>query len=110
MAGKSGDKVAAPMVFSGTADSILFEEWFEKYFCPEISGNICVMDNASIHRKTKLLEIAKKHDVVLIFQPPYSPDLNKIEQFWAWLKKVLRSILFMFDNLTDAICYCFQLK
>lgn len=54
MAGKSEDRIAAPMVFSGTADSELFEHWFEYCFCPEVSGNIAVLDNASIHRKKKV--------------------------------------------------------
>jgi len=81
VAGKCGDHIAAPMVFSGTADSALFEDWFENQFCPEIAGNIAVVDNATIHRKAKLFEIADKHDVTLIFLPPYSPDLNKIESF-----------------------------
>ena len=107
VAGKSGDHIVAPMVFSGTANSALFEHWFEEYFCPEISGNIVVLDNATIHRKEKLFEIVKKHDVTLLFLPPYSPDLNKIEKFWSWIKEKLRSILSMFDNLMDAVCYCF---
>lgn len=110
VAGKSGDKIIAPMVYKGTADSVLFETWFEKCFCPEAAGNICVMDNASIHRKQKLREIAERFNVTILFQPPYSPDLNKIEQFWAWLKKMLRSVLHLFDNLMGAICYCFQLN
>jgi len=110
VAGKCGDKIAAPMAFEGTADSALFESWFENYFCPEIEGNIAVMDNASIHRKKELIKIAEKHNVILLFQPPYSPDLNKIEQFWAWLKEKLRSVLKNFDTLIDAICYCFQLN
>lgn len=109
VAGKSEDNIAYPIIFSGTADSVLFERWFEG-FCQEIAGNIAVMDNASIHRKKILFEIAKKYDVILIFQPPYSPDLNKIEKFWAWLKKTLRSILTQFDNILDAICRCFQLE
>jgi len=110
VAGKCGDHIAAPMVFSGTADSILFEHWFEEQFCPEIAGNIAVLDNATIHRKAKLLEIAERYGITLIFLPPYSPDLNKIENFWAWIKDILRSILSDFDNLWDAICYCFQLN
>ena len=87
VAGKCGEHIAAPMVFTGTADSSLFEHWFENHFCPEIKGNVAVLDNATIHRKEKLFEIAAKYDVILLFQPPYSPDLNKIEKFWAWLKK-----------------------
>jgi hypothetical protein len=110
VAGKCGDKIAAPMMFKGTADSLLFETWFEQCFCPEITGNICVLDNASIHRKLKLTQIAEKYDVEVIFQPPYSPDLNKIEKFWAWLKKKLRSVLSKFDNLESAIFHCFQLN
>ena len=109
VAGKSGDKIAYPMVYKGTADSALFECWFEG-FCGEISGNIVVMDNARIHRKDKLFEIAKRYGVILIFQPPYSPDLNKIEKFWAWLKKEIKTALKYCDNLMDAICYCFQLN
>ena len=110
VAGKSGDRIAAPMVFSGTADSVLFEHWFEKQFCPEIAGNIAVLDNATIHRKSKLFEIAQRYGVTLIFLPPYSPDLNKIENFWARIKDTLRSVLPKFDNLMKAICYCFQLN
>jgi transposase len=110
VAGKSGEKVIAPMVYKGTADSVLFETWFEKCFCPQAAGNICIMDNASIHSKRKLQKIAEKFDIILLFQPPYSPDLNKIEQFWAWLKKTLRSVLRLFDSLMEAVCYCFQLN
>ena len=110
VAGKNGDHIAAPMIYSGTATSTLFEHWFEECFCPEISGNIAVLDNATIHRKEKLFEIARRFDVTLLFLPPYSPDLNKIEKFWSWIKDKLRSILPMFDSLMDAIYYCFQLN
>ena len=109
IAGKSEDKIAYPMVYKGTANSALFEYWFEG-FCEEIASNIVVMDNARIHRKNNLFEIAKRHGVILIFQPPYSPDLNKIEKFWAWLKKEIKTALKNHDNLVEAICYCFQLK
>ena len=109
VAGKSGDKIAHPIVYNGTADSTFFECWFEG-FCKEIAGNIAVMDNASIHRKSALFEIAKRYEIILIFQPPYSPDLNKIEKFWAWLKEEIKTALKIHDNLMDAICYCFKLN
>ena len=50
VAGKCGKRIIAPMVFNGTADSVLFEYWFETQFCPVATGNIAVLDNASIHR------------------------------------------------------------
>ena len=110
VAGKSDDYVFAPMVYNGTADSILFEKWFKECLCPEIMGNIVVMDNATIHRKNELASIAEEYNITLLFQPPYSPDLNKIEKFWAWLKKELRTVLKNCQSLLDAICYCFQLN
>ena len=107
VAGKTDEGVVAPMMFKGTADSALFESWFEKHLCPQIHGNISVLDNASIHRKLKLYEIAKQHNIILLFLPPYSPHLNKIEEFWACLKDKLRSCMNDFEKLTDAVCYCF---
>jgi len=37
------------------------------------------------------------------YLPPYSPDLNKIEQCWSWLKSRIRKQLDQFDCLRDAI-------
>ncbi|MDR1595774.1 MAG: transposase [Puniceicoccales bacterium] len=43
----------------------------------------------------------------LIYLPPYSPDLNPIEKFWANSKRKLSSILHLFASLADAIQYAF---
>lgn len=110
VAGKYGETVVAPMVYNGTATAVFFEDWFEKHLCPKISGNIVIMDNASIHRKKKLNEIAEKFNVILLFQPAYSPDLNKIEKFWSLLKKELRNVIKNHTSLFDAIMECFQTK
>ncbi|MEG1772150.1 MAG: transposase [Clostridia bacterium] len=109
VAGKCGDKIVVPMTYSGIADSALYELWFES-FCSEIVGNIVVIHNASIHIKNKLFEIAERFKVTLLFQQPYSPNFNKIEKFWAWLKKELRTVMKMFDNLFDTVCCCFQIN
>ena len=108
VAAKCGKKIVAPMIYDGTTDSILFETWFEKCLLKEIpAGSTVVMDNATFHRKGRLQEIADKHGVFLLFLPPYSPDLNPIEKFWAWLKNHLRDILHNFENLYDALLDCF---
>jgi len=44
----------------------------------------------------------------LIFLPPYSPEFNPIENFWAWLKRYLRSKLSLFPSFDDALLDAFQ--
>ena len=102
-------RIFAPLEYEGTTDSVLFEYWFEHIFLPELSpGYLIVMDNASFHRKGILSLMAEKAGCSLLFLPPYSPDLNPIEHFWAWLKCKLRELLPQFDCFDDALAACFQ--
>jgi transposase len=39
----------------------------------------------------------------VVYLPPYSPDLNRIEKCWAWLKNRIRKLLAKSNNLRDAI-------
>ena len=52
------------------------------------------MDNATFHCKSRLYELCKNanKNLKLIFLPPYSPNLNPIEKYWATLKKNLKKI------------------
>jgi transposase len=110
VAAKCGNSIVAPLMFDGTMDGKFFEFWFETCLCKEVEkGAVVIMDNAAIHKKTVLFELAKKAGIRLIFQPAYSPDLNKIEHFWAWLKNELRKILPNYAKLEDAICAAFQI-
>ena len=106
---KIGDKVISPMQYDGSMDSVLFEYWFEKYLMPNVPPSSTIsMDNASFHRKKRLDLIAEKYGHRIIFLPPYSPELNPVENFWAWLRGKLKKILHLFDNFDDALCYCFN--
>jgi transposase len=90
-------------------DSGLFETWFETRLLPRLpEKTTIVMDNASFHRKSKLSAIAQSAGHVLLFLPPYSPELNPIENFWVWLKSRLQKTLSRFDDLDSAIIDCFQ--
>ena len=110
VAGQCNKKILAPLAFSGTCDHVLFEYWFEHCLLQELlPGQTIIMDNAAFHRKTVLLALAEKAKCSILFLPPYSPDLNPIENFWAWLKQILRSLLDSFDTFDDALLACFQL-
>ena len=100
VAARMGQKIISPLAYSGTMDSSLFDFWFENQLLPALpSGAVVVMDNASFHRKAQLICAAQKYGFRLIFLPPYSPVLNPIENFWAWLKRYLRSFLAFFQIL-----------
>ena len=101
-------KWIAPLEYEGTTNSALFEFWFERCLLKEVKpGSVIVLDNATFHRKSILHALAQKKDCFVLFLPPYSPDLNPIENKWAWLKKRLRKILPHFDSFRLALQNCF---
>ena len=99
----------APLEYTGTTDSTLFEFWFESCLLKEVgAGTIIILDNATFHKKTVLPILAEKYHCEVLFLPPYSPDLNPIEKKWAWLKRRLREILQFYSSFDDAICGIFK--
>jgi len=111
IAGKCEDKILAPMSYEGTTDRNLFEYWFETALLPEMkAGQTIILDNATIHNKNEIRELAYGCGCSVIFLPPYSPDLNIIEKFWSWLKNQMRNMLRRFDNFYEALCACFKLE
>jgi transposase len=62
------------------------------------------MDNCSIHKSPKVLELIESKGCKLMFLPPYSPDFNPIENYWAVMKSHIKKIKHKFDNILDAIC------
>ena len=108
VAGICEGKWVAPMEYSGTTDSVLFEFWFENCLLKEIEpGSVIVLDNATFHKKSVLPQLALEKNCEVLFLPPYSPDLNPIEKKWAWLKKKMRNILPAFNSFDKALATCF---
>ena len=94
VAAQIGKKITVPLQYGGTMDSALFEMWFETLLLPALPAKtVIVMDNASFHRRSRLVLLAESAGHTLIFLPPYSPEFNPIENFWSWLKNHLRKIL-----------------
>lgn len=109
VAGLSNGHWVAPLEYSGTTDSALFEFWFEHCLLKELKkGSVIILDNATFHRKSVLPDLAKIYSCEVLFLPPYSPDLNPIEKKWAWLKRTLRKILKDFDSFESALWSAFH--
>lgn len=109
VAAKLGKSIVEPLQYTGSMDSVLFEAWFETRLLPALpEKTVIVMDNASFHRKKRLSLLAEMAGLRLIFLPPYSPELNPIEHFWAWLKRYLRKVLPLHTSFDDVIHSAFQ--
>ena len=78
--------------------------WLENCLLPTLGpGYTIVMDNAAFHKSEKTKILIEKARCNLLFLPPYSPDLNPIEKFWANLKAKIRKCIRRFSSLADAI-------
>lgn len=62
-----------------------------------------VLDNATFHKGGRIQELIELAGCQLLYLPPYSPDFNKIENCWSWLKSRIRKQLNQFDSLPDAM-------
>ena len=71
--------------------SIAFETYVEKVLVPSlIAGDIVIMDNLSSHKGPRVKALIEAAGASLRYLPPYSPDLNPIENAFSKLKALLR--------------------
>jgi len=97
-------KSVAPMVFNGSCNTSLFEQWVEQFLIKELQpGQYVVMDNASFHKSQKTKDLIESVGCKVIFLPPYSPDLNPIEKFWANMKRWIKQQVEFYSSLYEAI-------
>lgn len=85
----NGEK--CPMVFSGTLNQYLFAEYIKTQLKPSLSkDDILILDGCSVHKSNLVLKTFEECGINVVFLPPYSPDLNPIELFWAKVKTFLK--------------------
>jgi transposase len=85
------DRITAPMLLDGPMNGMSFKAYVEQILVPTLKrGDIVVMDNVSTHKVAGVREAIEAVGATLFYLPPYSPDLNPIEQFFAKLKAILR--------------------
>jgi transposase len=91
VAGLRDDAVTAPLVIDGAMNGETFRAYIEQFLAPTLAqGDIVIMDNLASHKVAGVREAIEARGASLIYLPPYSPDLNPIEQAFAKLKALLR--------------------
>ena len=85
------DRIAAPWVIDGPINGEVFSAYVEKVLVPTLlQGDIVVLDNLGSHKGKPARAAIRAAGAHLLFLPPYSPDLNPIEQVFAKLKHLMR--------------------
>jgi transposase len=85
------DGLTAPCVFDGPLNGRAFRAYVDQLLLPTLKpGDIVVMDNLGSHKSKAVRHAIKDAGARLWFLPPYSPDLNPIEQAFAKIKHWMR--------------------
>jgi transposase len=85
------DRIDAPCVIDGPINGQSFTAWVEQFLVPTLKpGDVVIMDNLGSHKSAAVRQAIRSAGAKLLFLPPYSPDLNPIEQVFAKLKLLLR--------------------
>jgi transposase len=76
----------------GSVNRIVFLEFVEEHLVPWLRpGDVVVMDNLSSHKVSGVREALESAGAVVLYLPPYSPDMNPIELWWSDVKRQLRT-------------------
>ncbi len=97
--------MTAPMVLDGPMNGDFFRAYVEQVLAPTLQpGDIVIMDNLAAHKNSAIREAIEATGAQLRYLPPYSPDLNPIENAFSKLKAILRKASARtLDDLWDAI-------
>ena len=85
------DRIDAPCVVDGPINGNRFLAYVEQALVPTLApGDVVILDNLGSHKGDAVRRAIRKAGAHLLFLPPYSPDLNPIEQVFAKIKTLLR--------------------
>lgn len=92
LAGLRTSGLTAPLVVDGAVNGDIFLAYVRQQLAPTLlPGDVVIMDNLSSHKRAGVREAIEAAEATLMFLPPYSPDLNPIEQAFAKFKWLLKS-------------------
>lgn len=96
------DRIEAPCLVDGPINALTFLAYVRRFLLPTLRpGDVVVMDNLGSHKGKAVRQAIRGVGAKLLFLPPYSPDLNPIEQVFAKLKQGMRCAA---ERTVDALC------
>lgn len=99
------DGLSAPLVVDGPIDGATFRGWVEQHLAPTLrAGDIVVMDNLRCHKVAGVAEAIRARGAEVLYLPPYSPDLNPIENVFSKVKGEIRLRKPRTKAECDALC------
>jgi transposase len=102
IAGLRQNGVIAPLVLDGPMTGPTFRAYVEQFLAPALHpGDVVVLDNLAAHKVDGVRQAIAAVGASILYLPPYSPDLNPIEQLFAKLKALLRKAA---ARTKDALC------
>ena len=91
VAGLRASGLVAPFVIDGAMNGPAFRAYVARVLVPELRvDDVVVMDNLPAHKVAGIRDMIRAAGASVLYLPPYSPDLNPIEQVFAKLKALLR--------------------
>lgn len=105
------DGTMISMLIDGAMNGEKFKDYIQNHLVPHLrKGDIVVMDNLACHKVSGIREAIEGAEAHVAYLPPYSPDLNPIEEMWSKIKAHLRKVKARSqDNLLPAISAAFKL-
>ena len=92
----------AVMTVEGSTNTAVFHSFVTEVLAPRLNpGDIVVLDNLSAHRNGATKAFLRSMGVEMVFLPPYSPDMNPIEECWSKVKSALRRLAARTTKLLD---------
>ena len=102
--------MTAPMVLDGPMNGAWFLAYVDQVLAPTLNpGDVVIMDNLPAHKGAAVRAAIEGVGAQLLLLPPYSPDLNPIENAFSKLKAMLRKLAARtIDQLWEAIAQIIQ--
>jgi transposase len=93
LASMGSEGMEPSMAVEGSTTKEVFEAYIEHFLAPTLKGGqVVVMDNLSAHKGQRVRKLIEERDCELVYLPPYSPDLNPIEEAFSKMKGILRKV------------------